>query len=189
MEMPDLVATTGELTPDGRRLIDWIEAQFKEADATNDLARLNSLSGYLAYYYVNVHKLNAMTPARWLQEHQHSGAAAAWRDMQYLEETAKKQAVIEAAAGKTNELAARIDALQKALDEALAKIAALEAKPEPSVEAAPARKGKRQAVKETEPAPEAESEPDSEPEPEAKKDDPAGEDAPEQKAEASETEA
>jgi len=153
MTMPDFVATSGELTPDGRRLIDWIEAQFREADATNDLSRLNGLSGYLAYYYVNVHKVRSLTPAQWLTEHKHSGAAAAWRDMQYMEEAArqqaKQQAAVEAVTGQAGELAGRIDALQHTLDEALAKIAALEAKPEAQAEAKPARKGKK-AVKEAE---------------------------------------
>lgn len=142
--MPELVQRNGELTPEGARVVAWIEAQFKEADATNDTGRLNSMSGYLSYYYVNVHKLHALTPAQWLGEHLHSGAAAAYRDMLYFEEVARKdaeqQAVVEAAREVTEGIAGQIDALRHALDEALAEIAALKA------DKAPKGKGKK-AVK------------------------------------------
>jgi hypothetical protein len=143
--MPDLVQRNGELTPEGARVIAWIEAQFVEADATNDVGRLNGLSGYLSYYYVNVHKLHALTPAQWLGEHLHSGAAAAYRDMQYFEEVAREkaeqQAVVEAAKEVTEGVAGQLDALRHALDEALGRIATLEAE-----KAAKVGKGKK-AVK------------------------------------------
>lgn len=148
MNMPDFVARNGELTPDGQRLIAWIEAQFKDADKNNDLSRLNGLSGYLAYYYVNVHKLRAITPAQWLEEHRHSGAAAAWRDMLYFEEVARKEAEQQAAVVETRTelsgLAEQLEALRQELAEARQRITELEQQPR-------GRRGKRAEVTESEP--------------------------------------
>lgn len=146
--MNDLLSSNGALTPDGARLIAWIEAQFAEADKSNDLGRINSLAGYLSYYYVNVHKLQAMKPEQWIAEHLHSGAAAAWRDMTYFEEVAREQAEKEAKQQEqVTGIAGQIEALQKALAEAQAEIAALKEAKQPEAEPEkPARKS-RKAVK------------------------------------------
>lgn len=148
MTVPDFVSPRGDLTLDGERLIAWIEAQFAEADRDNDLDRLNRLSGYLAYYYVNVHKLRAMTPAQWLQEHLHSGALAAWRDMQYLEEvtrqTAEQQEIVRQADSRLASLTEQLEMLRQELAAASQRIADLEASP------ARGKRGKRQPVSEAE---------------------------------------
>ena len=61
MEKPAFVNIDGSTTEDGRRLIDWIESHFIEADRANDITLINSLSGDIKHYYVNVYKLNKMT--------------------------------------------------------------------------------------------------------------------------------
>lgn len=161
MTMPDLVSRNGELTPDGARLVEWIEAQFAQADHVNDLGYINGMSHYLSYYYVNVKKLKSLSPAQWITEHRLSSAAAAWRDMEYFEEVARaeaeKQAVVETVVEQTSELAGQIDALRHALEEAVAEIAALKA--------VKGGKGKKAAVKEADAEPVAAVEPDSEAQP------------------------
>ena len=132
MEKPTFCNTDGSPTEDGRKLIAWIESQFAEADATNDIALINSLSGDIKHYYVNVYKLNKMSGSsgaglsaeKWLSDYRNSIAMNAWRNYSYVQEQVVKQNQLEATTAKTEELAAGLNDFKEALAEQMAKLAA-----------------------------------------------------------------
>jgi hypothetical protein len=131
MDKPSFVNIDGSTTEDGRRLIDWIESQFVEADRNNDVALINSLSGEIKHYYVNVYKLNKMTggdsngltPGKWLSDYRNSIAMNAWRNFQYTEEQAVRESQLDQTTAKTEELAKGLNDLQESLAEQFKKLA------------------------------------------------------------------
>lgn len=130
MEKPTFVNLDGSTTEDGRRLIDWIESQFVEADRSNDIALINSLSGDIKHYYVNVYKMNkmtggdsgGMTPAKWLSDYRNSIAMNAWRNFEYTQQQVVRQSQLEATTAKTEELASGLNELKEALLEQMGKL-------------------------------------------------------------------
>lgn len=157
MAVPAFLNSDNTPTKDGENLIEWIEAQFRDIDAANDVYALNRMSGPIADYYVNVYKLRALTPARWLGEHANSFAPSAYGIMKFIEEQAATEQRNAETATKADAVAAELETLKAALAEAVAEIAALkEAKVTVTVEDdEPKRKG-RKAKSAVEPEPEAE---------------------------------
>lgn len=123
MEKPTFINLDGSSTEDGRKLIEWIESHFIEADKANDIALINSLSGDIKHYYVNVFKLNKMTggdsggltPAKWLSDYRNSIAMNAWRNFQFTQQQEVRQSQLEATTQKTQELETGLGELKEAL--------------------------------------------------------------------------
>ena len=115
----------GAITPDGKRLVEFVVAQFEEADRENNVAALNNLSGPIAEYYVNVHKLGSLTPEKWLKDMSHS-ARNAYDIMQYVEAQAlKESAAAQATADTANAvsgLEAELTKLKESIAEQVAKL-------------------------------------------------------------------
>lgn len=136
MDKPTFINLDGSATEDGRKLIEWIESHFVEADRTNDVALINALSGDIKHYYVNVYKMNKMTggdsggltPEKWLSDYRHSIAMNAWRNYQYTEQQAQRQSQLEATTQKTEELASGLNELKEALLGQMEKLQADSAK-------------------------------------------------------------
>lgn len=130
MEKPAFVNIDGSTTEDGRKLINWIEAHFVEADRANDVGLINSLSGDLKHYYVNVYKMNKMTggesgglsASQWLSDYRNSIAMGAWRNYQYTLDQAVKESQLEATTAKTEELATGLNELKEALMGQMSKL-------------------------------------------------------------------
>ncbi len=128
------------LSDDGRKLVAFIESQFVEADKTNNLEVLNSLSGMIGHYYTNVYKLGTMTADKWVKEFPNA-AHNAWASKEYLEAKALESQQVAENTETTNTLvdelkafkesmAAEIEALRGEIAKRDEKIAALEsAKP------------------------------------------------------------
>lgn len=120
---PTFVNLDGSPTEDGRRLLAWIESQFEEADKTNDIALINSLSGDIKHYYVNVYKLNkltggvsgGLTPEKWLSDYRNSIAMNAWRNFLFTEQRAEQKSQLEATTAKTDALEAGLKEFKEAL--------------------------------------------------------------------------
>lgn len=145
MAVPSFLNSDNTPTKDGENLIEWIEAQFRDIDAANDIVALNRMSGPIADYYVNVYKLRALTPARWLGEHANSFAPSAYGIMKFVEEQAATERRNAETADKADAVANELEALKAALAEAKAEIDALkEAKVTVTVEDdEPKRKGRK----------------------------------------------
>lgn len=153
--MPSFLNSDRTLTGDGQKLVQFIEAQFHEADAANDVTRLNGLPGTLQQYYINVYKLKSHTATQWLEEFGRSWAQDAWRFMEYIEAQAAQTQAVTENTDRTAKLTEGLDELKAQLTAAMAEIEALkaarDAKPEetpaPVETPDPAPKGDAEAVK------------------------------------------
>lgn len=129
MEKPTFTNLDGTMTADGKALIEWLESQFHEADIGNDMMAINSLSGDIKHYYVNVYKLNRMTggnggltPEKWLYDYRNSIAMNAWRNYQFTVEQTIKKNQLEATTEKTAELERGLTELKEAMSTQVAKL-------------------------------------------------------------------
>ena len=115
VKYPDFVQD-GQLTPDGGHLLEFMVAQFEEADKSNDVNRLNSLHGPIAEYYTLVHKLGLKSPANWMTTMPQS-ARNAYDLMKYVESVAERDAKVDATSGKADEIADQLAAFKESIDE------------------------------------------------------------------------
>lgn len=138
----------GHLTREGEQLVEWIEAQYAEADRTNDLPFLNGMSGPFKEYYALVAKTRALTPLAWVRD-MSSSARNAYDLMKWVEAKAAESAAVIENTAKTNDIAAQFEAFKEAmtkeLKEANDRIAELTAKPDK-----PAKGAKKDADAEAE---------------------------------------
>lgn len=161
--MVDFLDHRGALTTDAKHLTEWMEAQFAEADRTNNIERLNNLSGPIAHYYVNVFKTGFVKPERWFAETA-SFARNAWDIMHYVEQKAAQEAEIaeaaQAAKAKSDGVADELTKFKESVAAQVAELekanAELQAKLEAALSAKTGRKAKAEPA-ETEDKPEAES--------------------------------
>lgn len=142
----------GQITQDGQFLLEFMHAQFDEADKSNDVARLNSLHGPIAEYYTVAYKLGLKTATGWFESFPQS-ARNAYDLMKYVESVAEKDAKLDETADKTNTLSAELlqvkEALETELETMRAEIAELKAEkaslaeadePQPDKQKAPGKK-------------------------------------------------
>lgn len=115
MDPLGFINSDGSPTEDGYKYIEWMEAQFTEADQSNDVRLLNSLSGDSQHYYVNVYKMKTMTPEGWLRDYRNSIARNGYRNYLYAQEQVQQQSQLEANTQKAAELEAGMNTLQEAL--------------------------------------------------------------------------
>ena len=108
------------LTREGEHLIEWIEVQFAEADRSNDLMRLNSLSGPVAEYYTLVAKLGLKTPKAWIESLPQS-ARNAYDLMKYVEAQAAQAATVDKTASQADTIANELAAFKEQMSAELAK--------------------------------------------------------------------
>lgn len=115
------------LNDDGRKLVEWLDAQCDYADslpADESVHFLNTLSGPIRQYYVDVRKLHSHTSAGWVEHFGKSWAQDAWRIMAYVEAEQVKAQQAQQTADKTSALEDQLKALESKL---MGKIDALEA--------------------------------------------------------------
>jgi len=183
MDTPQFVQE-GYLTPEGLKVKAWMESIFVEADKTNDLAKINSLSGHVGSYYLHAYKGGGkgfgVTPEQWFAENK-SSAMAAHRDMLYFEgleaQEAERVAAINENAQTTSALAEKLEALREQVRVLTEALAAKDApavdeteqaeETEPVEEAAPVeevkpKRGRKAKVVEAEAEAEAEQDADAE---------------------------
>lgn len=120
MDPQGFINSDGFPTEDGYKLIAWMEAQFTEADKSNDVALINSMSGDVQHYYVNVAKLKTLTPEAWLRDYRNSIARSAYRNYVYTQEMAQREAQEQSQLESTTRKAAELEAGMNSLQEALA---------------------------------------------------------------------
>jgi len=114
-EIPVFINHGGQLTDEGQQVIAYIEAQVESAGRSQ--AKLNALPGAVKHYIAMTK--TSMTPAQWLDENR-MGYAHLIYDMAVAlreAETQKQQ---------TNDIAGQLAKLNEALQEANARIKALE---------------------------------------------------------------
>ena len=116
MDPLGFINSDGSPSEDGYKYIEWMEAQFVEADQSNDVRLLNSLSGDSQHYYVNVYKMKTMTPEGWLRDYKNSIARSGYRNYIYSLEQVQEKSQLEATAQKTVELEQGMSTLQEALE-------------------------------------------------------------------------
>lgn len=145
--MPNQFSQYGNVTPEGQRVIQYMEAAAQVAEG-QDIEALNALSGPVKHYYVNVTKLHLMTPARWLEDYTNAAQAI----MRNLTEAETAQAAADADKQERAALAESLEEVKAALALAMAKIAQLEAEGE-AADAAAEMAGEESAPPADEPAP------------------------------------
>lgn len=121
----------GALTPDGQKVVDYLNEAIKPALEDPNPNVFNSLSGAVKHFGVNVVLGQLMTSAQWLEDYNYSAnvlldnIAAAEAQQQV-----NQQATETAAAVKS--ISEQFDEMKKLLAEQAVELAALkEAKPEP----------------------------------------------------------
>ena len=116
---------SGNITADGQKLLEFVVAQFEEADKKNDLGRLNSLHGPIAEYYANVYKMHTLSPLSWLERFGQS-ARNAYDIMKYVEAQVLKEtqqtATIENTADRTKALEDNLKKLSESVEEVQQKL-------------------------------------------------------------------
>lgn len=120
MDMQGFLNSDGSMTEDGRKMIEWMESQFLEADQKNDVAFLSSgISGDIQYYYINVYKTKMMSPEQWLRDYRQGMAQRTWSNYQWsllkAQEAEQQASQMEAQAQKSAELEAGMNSLKEAL--------------------------------------------------------------------------
>jgi hypothetical protein len=156
-----------ELTDTGRKVVAFLEAGVTEALGRvqgQDVSSLNHLSGPFQDYYVHVMAMQTITPAQFVKERTYA-VESVWQLITQQEQAAADK---EHQEQTTASLTDRLAKLEKALTEALAKIAE-DDKAEPAAEeadeeppAAPKSKAKKSPVEPEEPAAEKGAEGDTE---------------------------
>lgn len=153
----------GTMTEDGRALIEWMEAQFIEADRANDVTLINSLSGDIKHYYVNVYKMNkmtggqsALTPEVYLRDYKNSFVMSNWRNFQYTRQQAEQKDKLAEATQRTEKLEAQLKLLQENLEAKMTELNARSEALEEAIKEAGVKKP-RKAVKVTEDSDESEA--------------------------------
>lgn len=158
---PNFLNLDESLSDDGRKLVEFIEGQFIEADRTNNIEALNNLSGMIGHYYVNVYKMKAMTPDRWVKDYPNA-AHNAWAAKEYLEAQAQESQTVAETAAATTTLADELKALKESLMAEIQQLkdekAELAAKVETLEAAKPEKKPAKAAKVEATPEPEADAE-------------------------------
>lgn len=115
-KFPDFVEHgLGTLTEAGKQLQLHMESLFVEADATNDMVRINNLGGSVGHYYLNVYKLKSTTPERWMKECT-TYAQNVWRDKLFLESQREQTETVAETAAKTNDLEAQFNTFKESLE-------------------------------------------------------------------------
>lgn len=148
------------LSDDGRKLVEFIESQFVEADRTNNIEALNNLSGMIGHYYVNVFKLKSMTAERWVKDYPNA-AHNAWAAKEYHEAKAQESQTVAETAATTNTL---VDELNKFKESVTAEMQALReeiAKRDEEIATLKAAKPAKKAAKTDDAAPDKGEEPEA----------------------------
>lgn len=120
VKYPDFVQD-GQLTPDGSHLLEFMHAQFEEADQSSDVNRLNSLHGPVSEYYTLVYKLGLKTPAGWMATMPQS-ARNAYDLMKYVESVAEREAQTEQIVDKTSEIAQQLETFKESIAEEMSQM-------------------------------------------------------------------
>lgn len=108
----------GAMTPDGQRVIDYIERLMTEAN--DEPARINALPRFYQQYYIGK-KTGAHTPASWLRTYPNENTLI-------LEQLEKDDAAVQEAnaqAETTNALVEQLAALKAELDSMRGELAAI----------------------------------------------------------------
>lgn len=136
----------GHLTTDGQQVVEFMTAQFEEADKTNNLTKLNSLHGPIAEYYTLVYKLHMKTPENWMATLPQS-ARNAHDLMQYVAEEARKSAQVAENTQTTHTLEQELTLFKASVGEEMDKLRGELARltEENAVLRKPAGKGKKGA--------------------------------------------
>ena len=145
----------GKATPEGERLIEWLDAICKKAEDDEQL----SFAGHIGHYYVNAYKGGGvgfgMSREQWMTE-MATPAQAAYRDMEYLSEQAEQA---QEQVDQTNAIVEQLEALEANL-KAVQKELRAEKKARKALEAQLTEQTEAQA--EIEPEPDDDQDADSE---------------------------
>ncbi len=121
MTKPNFFTADGDISPDGQKVVDYLETQAVEASV--DVAALNELPGYVKHYHLNVMRFHegtggsmGMAPAEWLKAFENSGAMNAWRALREVEAQQEQSEQVQETAEQTNVLAEQLEALRAEMD-------------------------------------------------------------------------
>lgn len=135
----------GEMTTEGKLVIDTMLAAIEEAEKDTTPDSLNRLSGPVKHFYANSVKLNMLTPTGWLESYPNA-AAAVLRDIKYFEEQAEQERL---KAERVSSIAESLEQLKLALAEQKSEADSLRAELD-AIKAEPKAKAKKQADPEPE---------------------------------------
>lgn len=101
--MPDFVQN-GFVTPEGKRVIEHMESTINVAESADSIDALNSLSGPLKHYYLNVMKAKTLSEGEWLRDYSYAAGTVHQALVEADTDKAEKDALKEADAGIAAEL-------------------------------------------------------------------------------------
>lgn len=114
------------LSPDGLRLVEWLTAQCNHVDSLpleENVNYLNTLSGPIRQYYINVHSnVRSHSAQAWIEDFSKSWAKDCWRIMEYVEAEQQKANAIQENAEQTNAIATELAALKESVAEMVANL-------------------------------------------------------------------
>ena len=120
----------GEITAEGARVIAYMKAQLKEAEAAGGVEAINALSGAIKHFYANCLQLKSFSEAEWLTSYGNSAGAM----FVYLTEAEAQQEAAAKEAAERTRISESLDEVKAALAVALARIAELETAEKPADE-------------------------------------------------------
>ncbi len=122
MAYPQWLDSDGDITADGRKLIEHYESQFSEADKGNDITALNQLTGDVKFYYQHykmegkgLPELIEAARVKFLREFGKSVAHRGWDNLLYIQEQAKQAEKVEQNSEATNDLTEQLEQLREEL--------------------------------------------------------------------------
>lgn len=150
---PTFVGLDGNMTEDGRRLIEWMESQFVESDKDSSrIAEINALSGDVKHYYVNVYKMHKQNPhgggisaEKWLNDYRNSIALNAYRNMRFIEEQAEVKAEAISTSERTKTLEENMQKLSETLTAKIEELSAANVKLQEELDAIKAKRTSKKA--------------------------------------------
>lgn len=121
--MPNvLLVQSGQPTPEGEKLLAWLESQVSHLDkagADVNVNAMNAMSGDAKEYYA-ITRSKAKTPAGWMEAFT-SSAQNAYMNMTYLESKAAEEEAAKQKLNESSEATNKIEAELKAFKESIAE--------------------------------------------------------------------
>lgn len=127
MEFPSFVNADKTLSKDGARLVEWLDAQCSYAESlplAESVNHMNTVSGPIRQYYINVYKLKSHTSAAWVEDFKSSWTRDCYAIMTQLEEKVAQAQTVSETASKADKVEGELAKLSETLT---ARFEALEA--------------------------------------------------------------
>jgi len=123
MANPNFINANGDLSDDGRKLVEWLDAHLPVMEVAR-AAELNTFAGPVQDFF-NRHRLERMTAEQYVRDFRRTLALNAWRVMEVVEAQTAQAEQVQETVSKTSAIEAALEMLKQELGAARTEIAAL----------------------------------------------------------------